>query len=250
MGIRGRIPILSEAYSNDPFPRRIASTYAFLREILSLAAEERVAVKRVVAASAQWHPDSIGLHSVLAPPSRQEVIAELTSADGDGSHGFARRRRSGTYRRIMMPVFDRFVADRSTPRPAGYLLPPQHSPLVALLRIEGVVVSRLAAPWSGSVEAFTVDTVTVAPFLFEGHRAVGVAGHWASRPAELSAGWYYISTAQRLGVLAAVLLEPESEDGFSTWNYLDRDLRSHAEAPVLRVRLEPAVPRTLLGPGE
>jgi hypothetical protein len=32
-----------------------------------------------------------------------------------------------------------------------------------------------------------------------------------------------------------VFLEPESEDGFATWNLLDRDLRPGARFPVLRL---------------
>ena len=39
-GIRGRIGILSEAYSHDSLARRIASTAAFVREVLSLVAEK------------------------------------------------------------------------------------------------------------------------------------------------------------------------------------------------------------------
>ena len=38
-GLRQRISILSEAYSHDPFERRVKSTYAFVRELLSLMAE-------------------------------------------------------------------------------------------------------------------------------------------------------------------------------------------------------------------
>ena len=34
-GLRGRLSILSEAFSHDPFPRRVSSTYAFVSEILS-----------------------------------------------------------------------------------------------------------------------------------------------------------------------------------------------------------------------
>ena len=39
-GIRGGIAILSEAYSHDPLERRIGSTYAFVKEILSLVGRE------------------------------------------------------------------------------------------------------------------------------------------------------------------------------------------------------------------
>ena len=242
MGVRGRLPILSEGYSNSPFADRIEATYQFLREILSLAAEERAAVKRVVLASATWRPDSIALRSRFAPPSRQEVIAEITEVDGDGSHGFARRKRTGVFRRIRMPVVDRFEPALQVGRPAAYLLPPAQASLVTLLRAQGIVVSRLTAEWEGAGEGFLVDSVQLAPFLFEGHRTISVAGHWAPRSMTASAGWYYVTTEQRLGVLAACLLEPASEDGFATWNLLDRDLRAGEEAPILRLLRPIAVP--------
>src|SRR5207253_1647702 len=38
-GLRGRLSVLSEAFSHDPFPRRVASTYDFVSEILSYLAE-------------------------------------------------------------------------------------------------------------------------------------------------------------------------------------------------------------------
>lgn len=246
MGLRGRIAILSEGYSNDPFPARIRATYLFLRTILSLAAEERVAVKRVVAASATWRPDSITIRSIFAPPSSQDVIAEITQADGDGSGSFAHRRRTGVFRTIRMPVFDRFTAAARVARPAGYLLPPQHAPLAALLGMQGVLVERLATAWQGEAEAFTVDSIAVAPFLFEGHRTITVTGGWAPRQAAIPAGWFYVSTDQRLGAFAAYLLEPGSEDGYATWNLLDRDLHRGEEAPILRVRTALTSPMALI----
>ncbi|MDH5283652.1 MAG: hypothetical protein OEW80_07190, partial [Gemmatimonadota bacterium] len=246
MGMKGRLAILSEGYSNDPFPRRIEATYLFLREILSLAAEERAAVKRVVAASAAWRPDSVTIQSVLASPTERPVIAEITEASGDGSHGFAQRRRSGVFRTVRMPVFDRFTSRVSVARPSAYLLPPQHSHLVALLRAQGVIVGRLDASWEGAAESFTVDSVTVARFVFEGHRMVSVAGGWQGRQLHAEPGWFVVSTDQRLGVLASYLLEPASEDGFATWNLLDRDLRRGGQAPVHRVRTPILTPATLV----
>ncbi len=115
-----------------------------------------------------------------------------------------------------------------------------------MLRTQGVLVNRLGAGWQGEAEAFTVDSVAVAPFVFEGHRTVTVLGRWAARSASATAGWYYVSTDQRLGVFAAYLLEPGSEDGYATWNYLDRDLRRSEEAPILRLRARLAIPMTLV----
>lgn len=245
-GMRGKLAILSEGYSNNPFDQRIVATYDFLHEILSLAAEQRVQVKAVVAAAESWRPDSVIVRSTFAPPVVQEVIAELTRPDSDGSSGFSRRQRTGVYRTIRMPTWLWFMSARTESMPAGYFVPSAHADLVDLLRRQGVVVQRLDQGWQGDAESFQVDSVTAVPFVFEGHRAVTVQGRWGARAGRVAAGWYYVTTAQRQGVFAAYLLEPASEDGFVAWNFLDRDLRRGTEYPILRVRTPPSTPRTLV----
>lgn len=235
-GMRGRISILSEGYSNAPFRDRVQGTYHFVHEILSLAAEQRAAIRAVTAASQHWAPDSVVVRSQFAPPTMQDVIAEITRPAGAGAGPFSRRERTGVYRTIRMPVWDRFTASRREARPAGYLLPPQYREIVDLLRLQGVVVQRLGRDWQGEAEAFQIDSLTAARNPFEGHRTVSLEGNWRPRDGAAAAGWYYVTTAQRLGVFAAYLLEPASEDGLVTWNFLDRDLRPGREYPFLRVR--------------
>ncbi|HXE59038.1 MAG TPA: M14 family metallopeptidase [Gemmatimonadales bacterium] len=245
VGMRGRLAILSEAYSNDPFERRIRVTYDFVREILGLAAEERQAIRAAVAASDRWRPDSVTVRSAYAAPTVQDVVAELTRPAGDGAGPFARRERTGVFRAIRMPVYDRFAPARRERIPAAYLLPPRLAHVAALLRRHGVVVHRLGGRWSGPAERFAVDSLVVLP-LFEGHRTVQVEGRW--RPAEVEAGpgWFYVPTDQRLGVFAAYLLEPASEDGVVTWNLLDRELRKGGLHPIARVAAPLAVEMRLV----
>ncbi len=50
-GLRERISILSEAYSHDPFERRVKSTYAFVRELLSLMAERGARIRAIESAA-------------------------------------------------------------------------------------------------------------------------------------------------------------------------------------------------------
>lgn len=245
-GMRGRLAILSEGYSNNPFPQRIEATYNFLREVLSLAAEQKGQLKAAVRASAGWHPDSVVVRSVYAPPVIQEVIAEITTADSDGSSGFSRRKRTGVFKTIRMPTFLWYTAARSEALPAAYLVPPQYADLVQLLRRQDVVVERLRDPWQGQVEGFQLDSVTAAPFPFEGHRQVTVQGRWGARPGMAGAGWFVVPITQRQGVFAAYLLEPASEDGFVNWNFFDRELRRTGEYPVLRVRQPLALPLELV----
>ncbi len=234
-GLRGRMAILSEAYSHAEFRVRVEATYNFVLEILRLAAVERPTLKSLALAATRQRPDSVTLRSVFAPPIQLDVIAELTERAGEGSGPFARRRPTGVFKTVRMPVYDRFMAARREAMPAAYLLPPQHARLAELLRTQGVEVRRITSPWQGTAEGFRVDSVVVEP-LFEGHRTIRVEGAWHAREVVLTPGWVLVSTDQRLGVFAAYLLEPASEDGLATWNFLDRDLRRGQDAPIIRVR--------------
>jgi hypothetical protein len=245
MGLRGRLGVLSEGYSNADFKSRILATYSFVREVLSLAAEQGATIKSVVLASNAWKPDSVSVRSKLAPAMLQPVIAEITESAGDGAGGFARRQRTGVYRTIRMPVFDRFQAARKEAMPAAYLVPPRLRAVVDLLRRQGVRVDSLTAPWSAKAHAFMVDSLSAGD-LFEGHRTVQAEGRWSGEPIDtaLGAGWYLVPTNHRLGVFAAYLLEPASEDGMVTWNFLDRELRPGTVYPILRVSSPPRLPAT------
>ena len=244
-GLRGRVPVLSEAYSNADFKTRVGATYDFVLELLRFVAAERTTIKQLSARAVPL-PDSLTLRSDLAPPTLQDVIAEITEPAGDGAGSFARRKRTGVFRTIRMPVFDRFQATRKEAVPAAYFLPPEHAAIAELLRRQGIRVSRLTTAWEGTIESFRVDSVVANPAVFEGHREVRVEGTWQAREGGAAPGWFFVPTSQRLGLLAAYLLEPESEDGFATWNHFDRDLRRGRDAPVLRVRQLPTVRATEL----
>jgi len=243
MGLRGRLAVLSEGYSNADFKTRIQATYNFVVEVLSLAAEQGLSIKSLVQASSRWKPDSVAVRSMLAPPTIHPVIAEITRSAGEGTGGYARRQRTGVYRSIRMPVFDRFTAARKELLPAAYLVPSRLRSVVDLLRRQGVEVDSLTEPWRGPVQAFAVESLTVGP-LFEGHRTVQAEGRWSdeAKDTAITAGWYLVSTTQPLGVLAAYLLEPASEDGVVTWNLLDREIQPGTAFPLLRLRSRPLIP--------
>jgi dipeptidyl-peptidase-4 len=142
-----------------------------------------------------------------------------------------------------MPVFDRFTAARKELLPAAYLVPSRLRSVVDLLRRQGVEVDSLTERWRGPVQAFAVESLTVGP-LFEGHRTVQAEGRWSdeAKDTAITAGWYLVSTTQPLGVLAAYLLEPASEDGVVTWNLLDREIQPGTAFPLLRLRSRPLIP--------
>jgi Zinc carboxypeptidase len=230
-GMRGRMAVLSEAYSNDDFRTRVASTYDFVRELLGLVAERRATVLSLAGASTP-RPDSLAVRSAFASPTSRAVVAELTEPAGEGDGMYSRRRRTGVFRTLEIPVYDRFVPARREAMPEAYLIPERLTGVIELLRRQGITVAR--ARTDGAVEAFLVDSVVPGP-RFEGHSTVRLEGRWREAPRSRPAsGWYVVSTAQALGVLAAYLLEPASEDGVVTWNLLDAELKPGRFYPILR----------------
>jgi hypothetical protein len=248
-GVRGRIGLLSEAYSHDPFERRVASTYAFVQEILSFASERSAAIlalsRRADEQTTAWGraPSSAPAIPIRAGFTSSSfkgdiLVEQVTRTQGDTiRHQPGLRpgeRRSGVIRPVRMTVVDRFQPTLTRPMPTAYVMDATHPDAVRLLKQHGVIVQRLDSEWRTPVEAFVPDSI-IAGQQFEGHRPVRLEGQWRGDTRTLPAGTYLISTAQPLGVLAMYLLEPESDDGLVTWNTFDRVLARGVEAPVLRV---------------
>jgi hypothetical protein len=248
-GLRGRISILSEAFSHDPFERRVKSTYAFVREILSLAAERaaeiRAMERRADSSIVAWgkdprHARPIPLRSRMTThPLEEVVVYEDLVRTGDSSRtqaGVPRGiRRTGRYRSVKMKVYDRFEPTLERRPPAAYVLGAGDTVAVRLLREHGVEVRRLDADREARVQAFTIDSVITAQRSFQGHREVRLEGRWDERGRTIAAGSWLVPVAQPMGVVAFYMLEPESDDGLVVWNFFDSELAVGGEYPVYRV---------------
>ncbi len=248
-GLRGRIGILSEAYSHDSLERRIASTYAFVKEALSLVAEKGAAIKSLSArADSQpltWSrsPDSTQLVSVrsqlVVGPPKLDVIREDLEKTGDSSitqPGVPRgERRTGRYRTIRMPVYDRFVSTLDRVPPAAYVVAPEDTAVATLLRLHGVRVDRSDSAWAARGDSFTIDSIIASPRPFQGHHEIRLKGRWERGLQSLPPGSFIVSTAQSRGALIVYLLEPESDDGFATWNFFDGHMQRGGKYPVKRI---------------
>lgn len=251
IGLRGAVSILSEAFSHDPFERRVESTYAFIDETLSLVAERAGELLAVTRADEPVVGRPVAIRAEMAEgPDTVGVLVEMLEEDPDSTPdeaGVARGiRRTGEFRAIRMPVYDRFapVLERAAPR--AYLLPPDADAVVALLEDHGVQVERLDAPARVQAEVFTIGSVAKPPRPFQGHYNTRVEGRWRAEPREVPAGWYRVPVDQHLGLVAVYLLEPESDDGIVAWccttgeeswqrSFIPDAIRAGAEYPIVRV---------------
>jgi hypothetical protein len=243
-GLRGRLSVLSEAYSHDPFDRRVASTYAFTRELLSLVAERPTAARLAAARVAKptSGPVPIRARFVQSPP-RGPVLVEVLVSTGDSSQtqpGVPRGiRRTGRFLSEEMPVVDRFAPTLTRTIPAGGwaldAAAPGADTAVKLLRAHGVRVGRLDAPAQAEAELFRADSVVRSPRPFQGHQEVRLEGAWRTERRALGAGTWLVPADQPLALLALELLDPQSDDGLATWNVFDAALRVGGDFPVARL---------------
>jgi hypothetical protein len=74
------------------------------------------------------------------------------------------------------------------------------------------------------VERFEISELKGATRLNQGHYTNTIDGKFIKTSVSFPSGTLIIKTAQPLANLAAYLLEPQSNDGLMTWNFLDRYL--------------------------
>jgi hypothetical protein len=240
-GLRGKISVLSEAYSHDPFDRRVASTSAFVGELLSYVGEQSRAVlartRSTTLTAANRTPVPIRA-TMTKSPFNAPVLVEPLEATGDTVRHEAGLRagfkRTGRITAMTMPVFDRFDATLTTTLPEAWVLDPSMTSVVERLRMHGIEAHRLDRPWDGAGEAFTVDSLIRAPRPFQKHNEVRLEGRWSPKALRLPAGSWVIPARQSLALVAAMMLEPLSDDGLTTWNAFDASLAVGGMHPVRR----------------
>ncbi len=167
---------------------------------------------------------------------------------GRGGAGTTRdiQEATGEVHPVVMDVRDRFGAVRKEAIPAAYVFGSAFSKVVELMRRQGIAVQKTSASWAGTAARFVVDSVTHTRF-FEGHCGMMLEGSWAAPAADtVAAGSFVVSTNQRFGMLAAFLLDPSSEDGYTAWNFFDAGIKAHAPAPVRRLAKLPVVKMTMV----
>ena len=245
-GLTGGISVLSEAYSHDPFSTRVASTYAFVRELLGSVGADPTIFSRVIAARRAL-ATGIAAHGIVLEaqlttrPFKDSVLVEDLEADRDSlgaEPGVPLGiRRTGRIRGQWMPVVDRFEPTRQTTVPAGgWLVEARDTAVLALLARHGVTVRAKFSPSRMiDVERFEVDSVDRVGRTFQGHHEVRVLGRWVRVRMLTSDDWRWVPAAQRQLLVAAQLLEPQSNDGATTWNLFDDRLALAKFHPVMRV---------------
>jgi hypothetical protein len=112
--------------------------------------------------------------------------------------------------------------------PAAYVVPAQWTEVIARLESHGIVLKRLAKPWSGEVESYRCRAPQWQAQPFEGHHIAGWRGT-EETPAciavrekmSFAAGSVVVPMEQRAARIAMQWLEPMGPDSALQWGFFD-----------------------------
>jgi hypothetical protein len=247
VGFRNRLTILSEAYSYLSFKRRIEVTEYFVEEILKYVDGHRAEIVALTKSlDAEWIKRAegstempLGVEYELKPlPKPVEIlIGEVTKEVNPRNNLPMTVAVEDRYKPELMQDYAMFAPTRTVPMGRIYVLPsdPAFQPIVDKVRQHGVRVEQLTSPLTTEVSSFVVDAVEKSPKPFQNHNEVKLKGKYVAEKVTLPAGTRIVRLAQPLGLLAAYLLEPESDDGLTNWNFTDPWLEPGKPAPVRKI---------------
>ncbi|MGE3274924.1 MAG: M14 family metallopeptidase [Vicinamibacterales bacterium] len=263
VGLRNRVAILSEAYSYLDFESRIHATEAFVEEALKAVVGNASRItqltsridRETVTMGGQVMPVGTSAAARRAREERNQGVAfELQALPepatillGDVEtrpnprSGLDMRVRTDMAVPVPMKDYGTFTATRSVMMPRGWILPRGivESGRLALalerLRLHGVEVQTVQAAATVDVERFVIETVTRAPQESQGHNEVRLTGHYEPAKLLVQEGALYVSARQPLSRLAFYLMNPETDDGFATWEIITEGIAPGETFPIYRV---------------
>ena len=247
VGFRNRLTILSEAYSYLSFKRRIEVTERFVEEILGYVDGHRAEIMALTKSlDDEWMKRAegsaempLGVEYELRPLPKPVpiLVGEVKQEINPRNQRPMTVAIEDSYKPEMMQDYAYFAPTRTVPMARVYVLPGDAAfqPIVDKLRQHGITVEETTAPFSATVSSFVVEAVTRSPKPFQGHNEVTLKGQYVSEQSTIAAGARIVRLAQPLGLLAAYLLEPESDDGLTNWNLMDPWLEAGKPAPVRKI---------------
>lgn len=228
MGLRGRIAILSEAYSYASYKTRILASKSFVSECLNYFGKNAVEVRRLTSTARKEIATTnaaVPLSAKLAPFEKKVLIKGFSQGEKKADKDY-----EATF-------WGRFKATKKAQRPYAYLIPDHLTRVARRLRLHGVTLERLKSSQELKVEVARLRTLKRGR-PFQNHSMMKATVAWKTMTRTVKKGTYIARAGQPLGQLIVTLLEPESSDGFLTWNFFDHCISQGQEFPVWKLMTE------------
>jgi len=236
-GLRNRFGILSETYSYLTFQERIQTASRFVEEILNFAHVNAGRIRKAAqdADTRSLIGQRLSLRSRLKRSAmKAEILMGDTADEINPVSGQRMLRRLDVRTPEQMWLDAGFESTESERVPSAYYIPSALTAVVERLKDHGIRFEQINRQATLRLEEFRIDTTQVAQQMFEGHQARTVTGAYQPVERTITPGFYRVPMNQPLARLAFYLIEPRSNDGLLTWNFLDDALKDAMTYPILR----------------
>ncbi len=232
VALRNRISILSESYAYASYKDRVLGGRDFVHCILNYLSANKDKVRATLNSAEASKKVAIRHRSIPQP-----APVTLLGFAEDVKDG--RRVATDTPQDYQVEYVGRCEPTETVTRPYAYLFPASLGSAVEVLQRHGIEVQELREDVELDVDVYNVDKLIGATTAFQNHKLITINASPRYETRKIRAGTMVVRTDQPLGTLATYLLEPESEDGLATWNFVD-GISQLADFPI--VRLPEAVP--------
>jgi hypothetical protein len=232
-GIRNRLGILNENYVYADFKSRVMGCYYLIHSLIEYASGNKTEIKTMLSdadkktihrGSDPAATDSFAIAFKVRPLPDKITVRTYEAERTNDTNIYYSYKKTDRQKDVTVPYLVDFYPSKSVKFPYAYLITTLDPKITGLLKLHGIKMEKLAADTRIEVQRFIISSLKGSPKLNQGHYTNTIKGSYASEKIDFPAGTIIVRTAQPLGNLAAYLLEPQSDDGLTFWNYLDRYL--------------------------
>jgi len=237
--LQNRPAFLLETHMLKGYKSRVDATYATVAALLEECGRDRKALREAIrsAEEAASRPGRTPLAFRTTEETRPVTLRGVSYTREPSALSGAMRVRYGKEPLdLTVPLRDRVEATLEVERPRAYLVPPQWTDEIAVLKAHGLRLQRLTSPLSTPVEGYRLSDPKWQEAPFEGrHPVTCKAERLESVPRVFPAGTVVVPMDQPGSAVAVHLLEPLGPDSFVSWGFFDAvfEQKEFAEAYVV-----------------
>lgn len=220
--------VLVENHSLKPYDQRVLGTLVLLESMLELIGREGNGLRRVSMADAELRLDPVPLDWRIPPaatPDTMEFLGVESRTSLSHVSGTIRTEWLGRPVTMRVPVLRQTEVAVSVPRAKAYWIPASRTDIVDLLKLHGIGLERIPSAREVDVEMYRLVDPKLASEAFEGRVRLETKTTMEQRKVVFPAGSWRVPTANALGELITVLLEPSSLDSFLQWGFFHEILQ-------------------------
>jgi hypothetical protein len=237
--------ILLENHSLKPYRQRVLGTYVFLEACIRGVSSDPAGLRAAISADREARPEQVHLGYENGEPGEINFLAVGEEPWDSPVSGAPVMAWNGQVRELAIPVLNNSKPAMFVERPTAWWSPAAWADFGELLSLHAIEFERIDTPRTVEVELAYLPDVDIAEEAYEGHvRVIPGAAENRTGPVEFAAGSLRVPSDQAGGTLAALLLEPGSEDSFFQWGMMLEVLQlteyfeAYVIAPMARRMME------------